>query len=72
MNSLLSLIEVRKLISLSVTALFIALALMDRIDMKLVEYVVTTVIAFYFAKSTALDTPTQPVTSVQTENNAGE
>lgn len=51
------LIEVRKLIALSITALFIALALMGKIDMKLVEYVVTTVIAFYFAKSTALDAP---------------
>lgn len=65
-----TLIEVRKLIALSITALFIALALMGRIDMKLVEYVVTTVIAFYFAKSTALDIPKQP--TVQTENTTGE
>ncbi|GAB6153746.1 hypothetical protein JCM17380_24960 [Desulfosporosinus burensis] len=65
MKKLMNLIEVRKIIALAITALFIALALMGRIDMKLVEYVVTTVIAFYFAKSTALDTPKQ-------ENTKGE
>ncbi|HIE5758964.1 TPA: hypothetical protein ACXNW8_001298 [Clostridium botulinum] len=57
--------EVRKLIALSVTGLFIALALLGKMDTKLVEYVVTTVIAFYFAKSTALDSP-------NTENTKGE
>jgi len=50
-----NLLEVRKIISLGVTILFIILALCGAIDSKLVEYVVTTVIAFYFAKSTALD-----------------
>lgn len=58
-----ALLEVRKLISLGITILFIVLALQGRIDPKLIEYVVTTVIAFYFAKSTALDTP---------ENTKGE
>lgn len=57
--------EVRKIIALSVTGLFIALALFGKMDTKLVEYVVTTVIAFYFAKSTALDSP-------NTENTKGE
>lgn len=56
-NKLKELIEVRKLIALGITVLFIVLALIGKIDTKLVEYVVTTVIAFYFAKSTALDTP---------------
>ncbi|HID0815690.1 hypothetical protein [Clostridium botulinum] len=60
-----ALMEVRKLIALSVTGLFIALALLGKMDTKLVEYVVTTVIAFYFAKSTALDSP-------NTENTKGE
>lgn len=57
-ETLISLLEVRKLISLGITALFISLALMGKIDPKLIEYVTTTVIAFYFAKSTALDVPT--------------
>lgn len=61
-----TLIEVRKLISLGITVLFMTLALQGKIDNKLVEYVVTTVIAFYFAKSTALDTPNSP------ENTQGE
>lgn len=56
-SKLLGLLEVRKLIALAVTAMFIVLAFMGVIDPKLVEYIVTTVIAFYFAKSTALDTP---------------
>lgn len=56
-EKLMSLLEVRKLISLNIVALFVVLALQGRIDTKLVEFVVTTVIAFYFAKSTALDQP---------------
>ncbi|MCW6094540.1 hypothetical protein LAV60_15320 [Clostridium sporogenes] len=60
-----ALMEVRKLIALSITGLFIALALHGKMDTKLVEYVVTTVIAFYFAKSTALDSP-------NIENTRGE
>ena len=41
--------------------MFIILAFMGRIDAKLVEYVVISVISFYFAKSTALDVPVQAV-----------
>ncbi|MDF2612534.1 MAG: hypothetical protein K0S71_320 [Clostridia bacterium] len=52
-----SLLEVRKMISLAVTLLFIVLAVMGKIETKLVEYVVVSVISYYFAKSTALDTP---------------
>lgn len=57
MNKLIALIEVRKMISLAVTLLFIVLAVMGKIESKLVEYVVISVISYYFAKSTALDAP---------------
>jgi hypothetical protein len=56
-EALISLLEVRKLISLAITILFIVLAVTGQIDSKLVEYVTTSVIAYYFAKSTALDNP---------------
>jgi hypothetical protein len=49
-----SLIGVRKIIALSITLLFIILAIMGKVDSKLVEYTVTSVISFYFGKSTAL------------------
>lgn len=58
-NKLAKLIEVRKLISLSITATFILLAVLGRVDAKLIEYVVISVISYYFAKSTALDTAKQ-------------
>lgn len=66
-EALISLLEVRKLISLGIASLFIALALMGKLDTKLVEYVTTTVIAFYFAKSTALDVPVVPAVTVETK-----
>ena len=49
-----SLIGVRKIIALAITLLFIILAIMGKVDSKLVEYTVTSVISFYFGKSTAL------------------
>ena len=52
-----ALIEVRKLIALSITAMFIVLSLRGQIDNKLIEYVIVAVITYYFAKSTALDQP---------------
>lgn len=52
-----ALIEVRKIIALLTTGLFIFLAVMQEIDAKLIEYVVVSVIAYYFGKSTALDRP---------------
>lgn len=57
MDKLRQLLEVRKIIALSITLLFIILAVMGKIESKLIEYVVVSVISFYFAKSTALDTP---------------
>lgn len=57
MQKLINLIEVRKIISLLITFVFCFLAITKQIDAKLVEYVITTVIAYYFAKSTALDKP---------------
>lgn len=62
---LVSLLEVRKLISLGIAIMFIFLACVGRIDAKLIEYVVISVISFYFAKSTALDVPKQAVEETQ-------
>lgn len=56
-QKLTNLIEVRKIIALLISVLFVVLAFLGKIDSKLVEYVITTIIAFYFAKSTALDKP---------------
>jgi hypothetical protein len=58
-DKLIALLEVRKIISLGIAGLFIALSFMGKIDPKLIEYVVTSVIAYYFAKATALDVPVQ-------------
>jgi len=54
-SKLAALIEVRKLITLSVTVLFIYLAVFQFIDSKFVEYMISMVIGYYFGKSTALD-----------------
>lgn len=76
---LIYLLEVRKMISLGIAGLFMALALMGRVDPKLVEYVVISVISFYFAKSTALDSPPAPeaivkeaIAQITPENTSGE
>lgn len=83
LEKLQSLIGVRKIIALTITLLFVILAIMGKVDSKLVEYTVTSVIAFYFGKSTALggvkavtqtqvQTGTQsvqaPATETQTKN----
>lgn len=52
-----ALIEVRKIIALVVTWLFIYLAVKGRINSEFIEYVIVSVISYYFAKSTALDIP---------------
>jgi len=51
------LIEVRKIIALAIVCVFIVLAVTGRLDEKLIEYVIVSVITYYFAKSTALDQP---------------
>jgi amino acid permease len=52
-----NLLEVRKIIALLVTVLFVALSLLGTIAPDKVFEIVLMVIAFYFAKSTALDKP---------------
>jgi len=56
-EKLISLLEVRRIISLLVTFLFIALAFMGKLDGEFIQNIVMLVIAFYFAKQTALDKP---------------
>jgi len=58
------LIGIRKLIALAITIMFIVLSVQSAskmttpiISSKLVEYVIISVIAFYFGRSTALDVP---------------
>ena len=52
-----NLIEVRKIIALMVAVMFVVLSFLGVIESKLIEYVIISVISFYFAKSTALDKP---------------
>jgi len=56
-NKLSQLIEVRKIIALAIVCVFIVLAVTGSLDEKLIEYVIVSVITYYFAKSTALDQP---------------
>lgn len=51
------LLEVRKIIALAVMVLFFILAILGKIDAKLIEYVIISIFSFYFGKSTALDVP---------------
>jgi len=53
------LLEVRKIIALFVMVLFFVLAIIGKIDGKLIEYVIISIFSFYFGKSTALDVPNQ-------------
>ncbi|GMQ56800.1 hypothetical protein AN1V17_11940 [Vallitalea sediminicola] len=54
-----ALLEVRKIIALLVTTLFIILSIMGKIATDKVFEIVLMVITFYYAKSTALDKPQQ-------------
>lgn len=56
-EKLTSLLEVRKIIALLVTILFVILSLLGTISPDKAFEVVLIVIAFYFGKSTALDKP---------------
>lgn len=44
-----AILEVREIIAIGVAGMFIALAVMGKIDPKIVEFVVISVISFYFA-----------------------
>ena len=52
-----SLIEVRKLMALGTTLLFIGLASFGILEPVFIQTMITTVVAYYFGKSTALDKP---------------
>ncbi|SOC12755.1 hypothetical protein SAMN05880501_10746 [Ureibacillus xyleni] len=54
-SKLSALIEVRKIIAFIIVLLFTVLSLKDVLDTDFIQNVILTVIAFYFAKSTALD-----------------
>ncbi|WP_113671181.1 hypothetical protein [Vallitalea guaymasensis] len=54
-EKLTALIEVRKIIALVITILFFVLCIMEKISPDKAFEIVLMVIAFYFAKSTALD-----------------
>ena len=54
-TKLAALIEVRKIIAFVAMAVFVVLALKGDLQPEFIENVVLMVIAFYFAKSTALD-----------------
>ncbi|KLV26207.1 hypothetical protein ABW02_12680 [Niallia circulans] len=50
-----ALLEVRKIIALSVILLFIILSLKNALQTDFIQTVIVTIVSFYFAKSTALD-----------------
>ena len=54
-NKLAALIEVRKIIAFITVFLFVILSLKGILQVDFIQNVVLMVIAFYFAKSTALD-----------------
>lgn len=56
-EKLIQLIEVRKIIAFLITGVFVVLSLSGKLDVEFIKNVVLMVIAFYFAKSTALDKP---------------
>lgn len=57
MKKLIALIEVRKIIALAFSALFIYMAASGKIQSDQSLTVILMVISYYFGKSTALDTP---------------
>ncbi len=59
MNSLIKLIQVRKLMALSITVLFLTMSLMGQLETNFVQTVIIAVVSFYFGKSTALDRPNE-------------
>lgn len=56
-KAIIPLLEVRRLIALLTTLLFIILAFRGKLDVNFVQTVIISVISFYFGKSTALDSP---------------
>lgn len=52
-----ALLEVRKIIALLITILFVTLSTLGKIDADKSYSIIIMVVAFYFGKSTALDKP---------------
>lgn len=50
-----ALIEVRKITALLIVLLFIALSLMEKLEINFIQTVIISVVSYYFGKSTALD-----------------
>ncbi len=55
MKKLQALIEVRKLIALSTILLFVALALLDRLEVAFIQTVIISIVSFYFGKTSAVN-----------------
>lgn len=58
-DKLAALIETRKIIAFAILIVFCYLSMSGKIDAKITEYVIVSVISFYFGKSTALDRPSK-------------
>ena len=56
-EKLIDLIEVRRIIALLVTVIFVVLAFLGKIENQFVENIILMVVTYYFAKETALDKP---------------
>ncbi|MER1999067.1 MAG: hypothetical protein ABS882_04770 [Lysinibacillus sp.] len=54
-SKLAALIEVRKIIAFVTIAVFVIMAVTNKLQVDFIQNVILMVIAFYFAKSTALD-----------------
>lgn len=50
-----ALLEVRKIMALTIIILFIVLSLKQTLQIEFVQTVIISIISFYFGKSTALD-----------------
>lgn len=50
-----ALIEIRKITTLLIVALFIILSLMKVLEVNFIQTVIISVVSYYFGKSTALD-----------------
>lgn len=55
MKKLQALIEVRKLIALSTILLFVALALLNRLEVAFIQTVIISIVSFYFGKTSAVN-----------------
>ena len=54
-DKLVALLEVRKIMAFVTILLFVVLSIMGTLETNFIQNIILTIIAFYFAKSTALD-----------------